>query len=234
MSYYDEVLEDISRALKSNELDEADYLIRKELSMPYIPAEIEQKLYAMKKEIVYRRSEKKEAAEETLDALLRKLKGRPKSQLTAAEKLSDRNLRACIEEIRDWLSKDPLPEAAAFIINALAEQEIQDDFEYTKNGVEYSFSGDSVMPVAKSEGFLYAYSYLEDWLSTNPALLEMAKTLLINDAYMYLPLSYEKEEAEIIAYQKAEEICRLMDDPETIREIDRRRAENAEKIKSLS
>ncbi|MCR5230327.1 MAG: DUF3196 domain-containing protein [Solobacterium sp.] len=234
MSYYDDVLEEISRALKNNELDEADYLIRKELSMPYIPADAEQRLFAMKKEIQFRKAEKRENTEESLDALLRKLKGRPQSQLTAAEKLCDRNLRACTDEIRDWLSKDPLPEAAAFIINALAEQEIQDEFVYVKQGVEYSFSGDSVTPVARSEGFLYACSYLENWLGSNPALLEMAKTLLISDAYMYLPLSYEKEEAEIIAYQKAKEICSMMDDQETMKEVENRRSETAAKIKKLS
>ena len=50
------------------------------------------------------------------------------------------------------------------MIEGLAEQEISDEFTLIKNGVEYTFWSDDIIPVHKSEGFLKAQSYLKDWL----------------------------------------------------------------------
>ena len=100
--------------------------------MPYIPIDIEQKLKSYKRELNYRLSDVKEIKEDSLDSLLRKLKGKPKSQLAAASVLVTRNLRDCLVEIKDYLSKDPCPEAAALLIEGLAEQEISDEFTLIK------------------------------------------------------------------------------------------------------
>lgn len=48
-NYYNEIIEEIKNAIKKGEIEEADYLLKKELSMPYIPQDVETELYKLKK-----------------------------------------------------------------------------------------------------------------------------------------------------------------------------------------
>jgi hypothetical protein len=134
------------------------------------------------------------------------LRGKPESQLRAANLLCGRNLRLAVRELRDWLSKDPLPEAAALILEGLAEQEIAEEFSYAKDGVEYEFYGDALTPVAKSGGCRKALALLEKRYMKEPSMLEMAKTLLAGMCYMALPISYEEEDGEMLAKAAAEQL----------------------------
>ena len=224
-NYYDEILTEIENLIKEGKYGDANFLVQKELNMPYIPVDVEQKLNSFKRELNYHLSDEKEIREDSLDSLLRKLKGKPKSQLAAASVLVTRNLRECLVEIKDYLSKDPCPEAAALLIEGLAEQEISDEFTLIKNGVEYTFWSDDIIPVHKSEGFLKAQSYLKDWLENDhPDFYEMAKTLLIHEVYVFLPLSYEEDEAEELALTMLKQVSDMMDEGEIYQKVSKQLA----------
>lgn len=92
-NYYDEILTEIENLIKEGKYGDANFLVQKELNMPYIPIDVEQKLKSFKRELNYHLSDEKEIREDSLDSLLRKLKGKPKSQLAAASILVTRNLR---------------------------------------------------------------------------------------------------------------------------------------------
>lgn len=209
-NYYEEIVQEIEDLLKNGKYEDARYLLKKELSMPYIPEEVEKKLKQLQKECTYSISEKAEEKEESLGSLLRRLKGKPQSQLSAVDGLCRKNLRECIPELQDWLSKDPQPEAAALLIEALGVQEIDEEFTYVKNGVEYTFSGADITPVSRSEGFLCAQNYLGKWFLHYPDYYSMANTLLIHEVYTFLPLSYDKEEGYSLAKMVASEVLDLM------------------------
>ena len=198
MDYYDEVIQEISTAVREGKLDEAAFLLKREFSMPYIPPEAEAQLRTLERELRYQRSEKRETSEIPLDRLLNMLKGRPESQLRAANLLCERNLRLITRELRDWLAKDPLPEAAALILEGLAEQEVAEEFTYAKDGVEYEFYGDALTSVSKSGGYRKALALLQKRYMKEPSMLEMAKTLLAGMCCMALPISYEEEDAAML------------------------------------
>ena len=224
-NYYDEILTEIENLIKEGKYDDANFLVQKELNMPYIPVDVEQKLKSFKRELNYHLSDEKEIREDSLDSLLRKLKGKPKSQLAAASILVTRNLRECLIELKDYLSKDPCPEAAALLIEGLAEQEISDEFTLIKNGVEYTFWSDDIIPIHKSAGFLKAQSYLKDWLENDhPDFYEMAKTLLIHEVYLFLPLSYDEDEAEDLALAMLKQVSDMMDEGEIYRKVSKQLA----------
>ena len=210
-NYYNEIIDEIKNAIDQGEIEEADYLLKKELSMPYIPQDVETELYKLKKDIAYAKSDKRNIHEESLEDLLSKLAhGKAQTQLAAANALQDRNLRSCIEDIQRYLEKDPCPEAAALIIEALAEQEIDDEFTLRKDGIEYTFFADEVVPVTKSKGLLKALDLLQDEYLKNPAMFQLAKSILIHKVYLYLPLSYEEEEAEYLKDDVISEIEDLL------------------------
>ncbi len=214
-NYYNEVLEEIRTAIQKGEIEEADYLLKKELSMPYIPQEVEEELRKLKKDIAYAKSEKKENHEESLEDLLSKLMhGKAQTQLSAASALQERNLRSCVEELKTYLEKDPCPEAAALIIEALSEQEIDEEFTLRRDGVEYVFFADEVIPVSRSKGFLKALDLLQEEYQKNPSLFQLAKSILIHQAYLYLPLSFDEAEASFIKDQIVHEVEDLLNEAE--------------------
>ena len=122
------MLDEIRALLAEGKAEEALYLIRKEEEMPYLPADFEQQLKRLKKEAVFLKADQKEERIRPLSQILGMLKGSSESQLAAASQISDYNLRECTEELREYLQKDPQPEASALIIDALAAQEINEEF----------------------------------------------------------------------------------------------------------
>ncbi len=210
--YYEEIVEEIESEIVKENYSQASYLIQKELDMPYIPEEIESKLKKMKRDIQFYLTEKKDSGEDSLDYLLELLKGSAAEQLRAAEGLLNKNLRECISEVKEWFVHDPQPEASALVIEELSRQGIDDEFELNRDGVEYSFYSQDVIPVVEQEGFRVANKYLQDWFIHQPDYYEIAKTLLIHEVYMFLPLSYEKEDGEGLAKAIRIQVMELLGD----------------------
>ena len=228
MSYYDEIKAEIETALNNGDLEEARYLLKREFSMPYIPEDVERSLNDLKQRLRFLEADKYERKEASMDHLLHQLKGRPASQISAVNALADRNLRTIVPQLQDWLSKDPVPEAAAMLIELLAEQEIPEEFTITRDGVEYTFAADAVIPVTRSEGFLHALHLLADWLEKEPSLLELARTVLISKCYLALPLSYDASEASGLALDCVREVTDAMGMQELYEQIELKAQKNTE------
>lgn len=218
--YYDEIIAEISDLMRKGDYETAEALLRKELSMPYVPSDVEQTLLSMRKDLNYMRSEKRVRKESSLDELLDSLHGTPEMQLAAANALCSRNLREITGELNDWLSHEPFAEAAALIINEIGRQRLEDEFVYNRDGIEYTFWGDSVTPVDESQGYRKACEYLYSWLGMKyPSVYELARKMLVHETYMYLPLNVEEDEAEQLAYEIAVKTADMMGDEELVKEL---------------
>ncbi len=68
-NYYDEILTEIEDLMQQGKYGDANFLVQKELNMPYIPIDIEQKLKSYKRELNYRLSDAKEIKEDGLVSL---------------------------------------------------------------------------------------------------------------------------------------------------------------------
>ena len=221
-NYYDEILEEIQKLMQEGKTSDAMGLVKRELDMPYIPPETEIQLKKMRRDLQFALTEKSGGTEISLDTILEYLKGKPETQLAAAAALSKRNLRECLPEIQNWLASDPFEQAAALVVEEIAEQEIGEEFVWNRHGIQYTFFGDGLTPVSISKGFLKAEKLLEDWLSNDrPDLFEMTKTLLIQEVYMFLPLSYDEEEGETLALQMLQKVSEMMDNGKTYAQIQR-------------
>lgn len=209
-NYYDEVIQEIQENIENKNYAEAMSLLKKELNMPYIPKDVEDKLYALLHDLKFQMSDQTHSYERNIDDILDGLHGTSEQQLIACSQLIKRNLRDYVEDIQDYLKEDPYSDAGALLVESLAEQEIQDEFVWNKDGIKYTFYGDSITPCSKSKGFLKANELLKQWLAKNPDMYEMAKSLLIHDVFLFLPLSYDEEDGESLAYDIVESICQMM------------------------
>ena len=220
MKYYEEILEEIKKKMDNKEYEAALLQIKEELAMPYLPLDFEKTLNELKRDVQYQISEESSPKQISIDKILNMLKGNEKSQLRAVDLLADYNLRDYLPEIKDYLSKDPCEEASALLIELIAEQEIRDEFIMVRNGIEYTFSGDSVVPINESEGFLSALNFLQEWVENDyPVLFGMCRSLLIHKCYMELPLGYEKEEGYALATSVIDELADILEDDNSIQEI---------------
>ena len=83
---------------------------------------------------------------------------------------------------------------------------INDEFTLRRNGLEYTFYADEMVPVTKSKGFLKALDLLEIHYQKNPSLYQLAKSILIHKVYLFLPLTYEEYEADSLEKEVIEEV----------------------------
>ncbi|MEE8807031.1 MAG: DUF3196 domain-containing protein [Lactimicrobium sp.] len=223
-NYYDEIIAEIQKAIDDKKYEEAEYLLQRELKMPYIPEDAEKKLHALAKDLAYAMSDAKPVSEESADTLIQQLlSDKPALALSAASALCSRSLREYLREIQSYLAGNPLPEAAALLMEGMAEQGINEEFTLNKDGCEYDFWSGDIIPIAKQPAFKKADALLKGWFAKNPAYYNMARTLLIHELYIFLPLMYEEDEAYDVAHLCAKQVSEMMDGGSTIAAIDAKR-----------
>ena len=89
MGYYEEIITEIRNAIEEHRYEDAKFLLKRELSMPYIPEDAEAQFHALQKDLRYACEDSQGPEEEPLEVLLSMLKGKPEAQLAAASGVSE-------------------------------------------------------------------------------------------------------------------------------------------------
>lgn len=194
MNYYDEILLKIEKLINDNK-EEARKLVENELSQPYIPREVEEKLLNYKQELK-ESSIKKELSDEDI---VEYLNGSKEKQLLAVSVLDGKNLRDYIEICNEYLKGDGFINAKVLLVDSLIRQEIGDDIYLNKDGLEFNFIPKFQLSIEESDGFISGNKYLEDHYLKDPSKLQMAKSLLYKELMLQLPINVEDSEGIIIA-----------------------------------
>lgn len=194
MGYYDELINNIDMLIKEENYDLAKDLIDKELSMPYVPNDIDRKLREYIKIIPFNNTIKALNDEEIIEYL----RGSEGKQLRAIEELDRKNLRDYIDICDSYLKSDGFINGKVLLIDSLIKQDISDEFTMINDGIEYSFIPRYVMSPETSIGFIKSLDILNDVFMKEPSKLEMAKQLLYKECLLALPINYEEDEAIIL------------------------------------
>ena len=193
MDYYTEILNDLEKLLADGQYDDALFMIRSELRMPYVPPDFKEKLEEMEKRIP--RSDEHTVKVPDEDKIRELLKGDAESQMYAVYSLTNQNLRKHKVLIDDVFSSDILPQAKDILIYALIEQEISEEFTLNKNGLEYRFVPRYCLLPEESDGYQEAVKQLKEIYLHEPSLYQFAIDLLQEKCFSHLPLGYEAEES---------------------------------------
>ena len=127
------------------------------------------------------------------------LKGNEYRQLVAVEQLNKLNLREYYDLCNEYLKSDGFINAKVLLIESLVRQEISDEYTMLKDGMLFNFIPRYVMLPEESEGYNTALKILSDYYMKEPSYFLMARDLLYKDCLMALPLSYIREEGEMLA-----------------------------------
>ena len=195
MDYYKELVSNIEKAIESADYDKASKLIDDELSLPYVPKDVLEKLREFKENIPAKDINRTLSEEEIREYL----KGNEYRQLVAVEQLNKLNLREYYDLCNEYLKSDGFINAKVLLVESLVRQEISDEYTMLKDGMLFNFIPRYVMLPEESEGYNTALKILSDHYMKEPSYFLMARDLLYKDCFMALPLSYIGEEGEMLA-----------------------------------
>lgn len=195
MNYYDEILDMINSLLEAKEYDEAKRIILNELDMPYVPLDIETKLKMALDEIKHDSIVNNNLSDEDIASYLYQDENH---QLLAINELNKRNLREYKSLVNEYLSSNGFKNAKVLLIDSLINQEINDEFNYKDNDVEYTFNPSNIKPIVDNDSYLVCLSKLNDIYMKEPSLLIMANQLLYKEAIMMLPKQLNNEDIDVL------------------------------------
>lgn len=229
-NYYEECLTKIRHLIETNELKEAEMLLHEELSMPYIPAHVENRLLELKREIKTRQT--KESFTGILPHQIEEalLSADPVLQLRAVQTLQDLNCRNYLDVIQSFFDAIPDIKTQALMIDILIEQQISEEFEIVYEGMNLTFIPRYQERPHETDGYQCAVNYLNEWFENeNPALLSMCHQMLIQECFLMLPMAYEQEEALSLAVSIAEQVSKSLDDGASFEKIEKQIDKNVKR-----
>ena len=190
MNYYDELLSKLDELMDNKHYKEAEKLIDDELSMAYVPKDIESKLKEYKDEVKVYTFRSRSLNEEQIEEYLF---NDPEHQLRAVIELDKRNLRDLIDLCDKYLRSNGFINAKVLLIDSLIRQQIDHRFVYINNDDRYEFNPKDVKKADEAEGDLSAINCLQEYYLKEPSKLLLAEQLLNKEALLALPfnLSYE-------------------------------------------
>lgn len=185
----------IEALIKDEKYDKALSLIEKELSLPYVPSDIEIKLNDLLKLIPKDDFVRSLSDEE----IVKYLNSDETKQLRAVEELNNKNLRDYLDVCNEYLKGNGYINAKVLLIDSLIKQDINEEISMSNNGVDYNFIPKYVMSPECSIGFVKASEILGEKYMKEPSKLELAKQLLYKECLLALPINYEEDEADQLA-----------------------------------
>lgn len=199
-NYYDECLNKANECIGQNRLEEALRILQNELSMPYIPPDYQRRLQQAYEECLFKIKEAKRPVAMSIEEIEAALKADGASQLAAVNALNKMNLREHLDLVCDYLKHDHSLTAAALLMESLISQQITEEITVHSDENEIVFIPRYAELPYESDGFLKAQQFLTDWFSNDdPGFYKMCEQLLIQEAYLNLPIALEEDEALILA-----------------------------------
>ncbi|MBR4460999.1 MAG: DUF3196 family protein [Erysipelotrichaceae bacterium] len=195
MNYYEEMIGKIEELLKEKNYESAEKMISDELSVAYVPRDIEKKLYHLKEQIIKDTSPRKLSDEELEEYLF---EGDPDHQLLSVNELNGKNLRQYIDLCQRYFESEGFANAKALLIDSLIRQEISHVFQFKRGEDIISFNPCTYAVIEDSEPFLAASAQISIDYMKEPSKLQLARQLLYKELIMALPDTYSVEQALVI------------------------------------
>lgn len=204
-TYYDVVAEYLTILKELEEYDEAIDLVVKELSMPYIPYQYEtvfntvyDELILAKQEANYDVNYDKPAAfsEEEMENILIKENSNPELLEILLEQIDRINVRRLLRAIQIFLNNpDRPPFAKTILMEAMINQQIDEEMTVRKSGQVYDFNPSYFSLVLEQDAAVTISEYLSGNIeSDNPVLFEQCNELLIIYLYSIYPQYIDETE----------------------------------------
>ena len=182
-SFYQEMIAELDAMITSNQIQEAIKKIELELSMPYIPYDVELMLQQRLQDIRPESKNKTLAFDD--DTIEMMLKGSEKDALIAIDYLKEINIHRHLEMIQEVFYCQKSRLVIVSLIDALMRQNITHEFQCEIDGLELSFMPCYVEDPFNNDGIDKARDYLSSWFEhDNASFYHMCMQSLMLVAYL--------------------------------------------------
>lgn len=196
--FYQSVFDNIAALKRAEKTDQARALIEQELSVPYIPSDVQQQLEAQLKSLGAASGEKVEDSAARLEKLM---KGGPAAKEKAVTILRGLNLRNYHPEVQSLLNDGQLlDEFKGELIRELIRQRVDEPFKMAKDGYDVEFNPAQLVADINDPVLIQARKYFGEWLSGGFVLSDdFAGQLLEQEVLETLPFDFSGVDAKALA-----------------------------------
>lgn len=192
---YQELINSLRHMIDEGELEKALVLLQEELSMPYIPPEVETVLHQLEIHAKAQRTSEPRASVLTPSQIVAYLNGDDEHQLAAIVALNALNLRAQLPLVREAFERLNSRSLKSLLVKVCVDQKLTEELEFLDNGMTYTFIPAALTAPEDSEGYQLAKATLVEWLENdNPSMLMLALQQLDHTVLIKLPESYDADE----------------------------------------
>lgn len=213
--YYQSLLKDIVTLFAGGEYEEADSLIKKELELPYIPAEAQEILENYRDECAPHLVRSRPSSRYSLEELIH---GDERQKEMAASLLQSMNLRQYHSEVQQLLNaSDLVQEFKGELIEALMSQRIAETYSIVPAGESkpVEFVPDDIIPADKDPVIIRTREYFSDWLEAgNPSMADFCRQLLEQEILEMRPRDFRNVHPRELAASIVRLVFQAMQDPE--------------------
>lgn len=190
MNYYEDIIAQIKQAIIDKKYENANVLINEELSMPYIPLEIEDQLHELKAQVKLcnNTQEFTPLTKQQLESAL--LNCGYDQQAQAVESLNVSNARLYIHLIQQALLSDSVDqEVKVGLVHVLKDQVIDGIYEFKLNGNLLSFNLNEVVDYLQDNQVMTSFDrYIDSIVDDNPSFNQLVKQMVFDCLIHLFPI----------------------------------------------
>lgn len=211
LNYYDELINQIEELIDNSNYNEALIKIKTELTMPYIPQQIEKILETLLKEVNVKMIEQQSNYNSVWSlSKISEILTNPtneETQLLAFHYLKYQNLRKILPILREYLVNKKVSNfAKIYLLYLLKEQEINEVFQVQKTNGIFKLNPQEMISYKEEKQVKLVLELLDKWVyNDNPSLYHTCLYLLETyyyDLYPYFIVNNEIEALTVaIIYQ---------------------------------
>ena len=168
-AYYNSLIHELRILVSEQNYQSAIELIKPELEMPYIQADVQSELETIYSECVANTITPKGHSIEELDKFI---DGTGVQKEIAVTLLAQTNLRQHTSRIQKLLESDLLDEFKGELIEAMMEQKLDTPFHIHKEGMDITFIPAAIVPADQDPVLIKTVSLFEQWFSADDPGLE--------------------------------------------------------------
>ena len=208
-TYYDVVSIYVATLKELEEFEEAINIMVEELSMPYIPFEYEMMFNAAYDELLLAKREANEGMErvnrvftlEDMENILSKDQVNEDLLYMAIEQMEGMNIRRLVPVIRNFLKDENKPGfAKSLLVELMIDQEIDEELQLVKNGVNYELNPSYAPLVLNQEVGESILKLLSEGIEDdNPSLFALCEQFLSYYLYLVYPKYIDEYDYRAIA-----------------------------------
>lgn len=211
--YYLSVMEQISREMAEQKYQQAYQTITQELSVPYIPQDVEPMLQSLLRECAAHLPRRGSGM--SPEKLSRLIHGSPEQQEAAVAALSGLSLRLYPDLVEDVLESEVSDLIKGQLIEALMEQKIEEEYRMEKGGLEIDFIPSAILPASQDPGIQEALGWFETWFSSSRPDLELfCRSLLEQEIWASRPFDFQEEDGRLLAGRIVKLVFEALQDQE--------------------